>query len=224
MELNYFASFFVALLAILNPIGDLPLFVSATSHVKPNIRRAMAVLLGAFVAIFLIVFQYTGHAILDFFGISMPAFHIAGGVIILLMSLGMVSGSDHGFGASKTTADVKGDDFDIAEAHLAQILVPIGIPILVGPGAISTVIVYADKATTFADNLFMTLTIAIVSMIVMVLLMASDWVEKLLGANGLDIATRVLGLFLCAVAIQFILNGLGEATVGFIKPTAAGGH
>ena len=176
----------------------------------------MAVLLSLFIIVFLLIFLFTGQGILSFFGISLPAFRIAGGIIILLMGIGMIRGhttSVHG----DSEVELKGGDFQIAESRLSNVLVPLGVPIFVGPGSISTIIVYANKATGFGDHIVMAVLIVIASLVVMVVLLGGNWIGRFLGKNGLDIATRILGLILCAIAIQFILEGVGDATNNLIK-------
>ena len=216
MDTTFYINFFVALFAILNPLGNLPVFIGATGNETSGVQRAMAVLLCLFMVIFLLIFLFTGEFILNFFGISLPAFRIAGGIIILLMGINMIRG--HMANVHGDTGVIKGGDFQVAESRLSNVLVPLGVPIFVGPGSISTIIVYADKAKGFGEMSVMAVLIFIATLVVLAILVAGNWIGKLLGRQGLDIATRILGLILCAIAIQFILEGIGGATVDIINP------
>ena len=217
MDTTFYINFFVALFAILNPLGNLPIFIGATAKEKPGVQRAMAVLLSLFIAVFLLIFLFTGEFVLNSFGISIPAFRIAGGIIILLMGIGMIRGHTATV-HTDSGAVVKGGNYEIAELKLSNVLVPLGVPIFVGPGSISTIVVYANKATGFADLIGMAALIVLSTLLVLVILLAGRWIGRLLGKQGLDIATRILGLILCAIAIQFILAGIGGATLDIINP------
>lgn len=217
MDHSFYINFFVALFAILNPLGNLPVFISATANETKGVQRAMAVLLAIFIVVFLLIFLFTGQGILSFFGISLPAFRIAGGLIILLMGIGMIRGHITAV-HDDSDVEVKGGDFQVAESRLSNVLVPLGVPIFVGPGSISTIIVYANKARGFEDQIIMAVLIAVATLVVLVILIAGNWIGRFLGKHGLDIATRILGLILCAIAIQFILEGVGDATNNIIKP------
>ncbi len=218
MDTSFYISFFTALVAVLNPLGNLPVFVSATSDARPIVRLQMAVLLSVFIAVFVILFIYTGTMVLSFFGITLPAFRIAGGIIILLVGLSMARGTLEVTADAKRDIPENGSNLAIAGARLSGILVPIGVPMFVGPSTISTVIVFAHHATSLTASLAMSIVAVGATLVVMTVLLAGGLVQKLLGQNGLDIATRILGLFLCAVAIQFMLHGFADATSGLIKP------
>ena len=110
MDTTFYLNFFVALFAILNPLGNLPIFIGATAKETPGVQRAMAVLLSIFIVVFLWTFLFSGEFILNSFGISIPAFRIAGGIIILLMGIGMIRGHTGSVNIDSATA-IKGGDF-----------------------------------------------------------------------------------------------------------------
>lgn len=217
MDTGFYISFFTALVAVLNPLGNLPVFVGATTDVRPGVRRDMVLLLGAFIGVFLVFFVFTGTAVLDFFNISLPAFRIAGGFIIFLMGLSMVHGTMHVAADPAHGTPEDGTDLAIAGARLGGILVPIGVPMFVGPSAISTVIVFSHQATSATASFAMSLVAVAATVVVMAVLLSGGVVQTVLGRDGLNIATRILGLFLCAIAVQFVLHGLADSTLGFIK-------
>ena len=207
MDIHFLTTAFVALIAVLNPIGNLPIFVGATAGLRPGVQRALGAFIALVVAAFLVAFVFAGQALLEFFGITIPAFRIAGGIIILLMGIDMVRGNAHG--AKFIKDDIHDDsDFKEAEMRLSSILVPVGVPVFVGPGSISTVIVYAHHAETITHQLGLALVCVAGSLVVFATLLSANWINRVLGKSGLDIATRILGLILCAIAIQFMILGV----------------
>jgi multiple antibiotic resistance protein len=213
-------NFFAALLAILNPFGNIAHFLNFTTGDTPGVRRAMAFLVAGVVFIILSVFFIFGNAILGFMGITLPAFQIGGGILLLISGLSMVRG-EMKKPPEKILKGAGGDDYDKASSKLQQILVPLAIPLIVGPGTISTAILYAAGAREDGTFLALLGVILIVSLIVLACLLASQWILNVIGENGLQIMIRILGLMLVAVGVQFLLNGLAKATVGIINPDVA---
>ncbi len=99
-----------------------------------------------------------------------------------------------------------------------RILIPLGIPLFVGPGSISTVILYANEAKSLATFWGLAVVVLLISTVVLIVLLIGNVIKRLLGQTGLDIATRILGLLLAAIGVQFILGGLSDATLNFINP------
>jgi multiple antibiotic resistance protein len=219
---DFAVNFFVALFALLDPIGNVPVFAASTAGASGRQRAHIALYISLFVMGFLTLFYFSGLSLLTFFGISLPAFRIAGGVILFILGLKMV-----------------GDDFtaefaDVAEASAAdhhayvrqrfeQMIVPFAMPLLIGPGAISTVIIYAGQARAFGLEGAATGVgvIAAVAMATLLAFLATPIISKILGKIGLSIIVRVLGLILCAMAVQFLLAGIADSTHGLIRPEAA---
>lgn len=214
MNWELLTGFGVALFAILNPIGKLPIFVGVTGNMRPGVRRAVAVLISGFVLVLLVAFLFTGKAILDFFGISLPAFQVAGGIILMLVGLSMVWGRPQTVEAATSRGESL-NDFEEAQSRLRHVLVPLAVPMLVGPGAISVVILYADKVKTGGEWAGMVVVLFVVSVITMLILMAANPIARAIGENGLEIATRILGLLTTAIGVQFILVGLAKVTTIF---------
>ncbi len=218
METAALIHFGVSLFSILNPIGNVPVFIAETAHERPGVRRAMALLLSLFIGLFLTLILYFGDAALKFFGITIPAFQIAGGIIIFTSGLKMLNASSH-TKSSEAPMDEHGQsDFVLAKKKLVSILVPLGVPIFVGPGSIATVILHSSSAQSARDLLNMSIVVSVVCVFTALILMLSQRVGSLLGENGLEISSRLLGLVLAAIGIQFLLSGLGAATLNFINP------
>jgi multiple antibiotic resistance protein len=218
---DFAVNFFVALFALLDPIGNVPVFAASTAGASSRERAQIAVYISLFVAGFLIFFYFSGLGLLTFFGISMPAFRIAGGVILFMLGLKMVNDDfTSGFAA---VAEEAGDDRTYVRRHIERLIVPFAMPLLIGPGAISTVIIYASQAKEFGleGTVVGVGVIAAVAAATLLSFLATPVISKLFGKIGLSIIVRVLGLILCAMAVQFVLIGMADATHGLILRSAA---
>lgn len=222
---------FVALFALVDPIGNLPIFAAATVGATLRQRISVSALICLFAVVFLAFFLFTGLALLQFFGISMAAFRIAGGILLLLLGLDMVRED-----FLKMFADVEaaGDAQDVrgyARRRFKRLIVPFAIPLMIGPGAISTIIIVAGEAEQIgpAGTIAALAAIAAAGLVAFVCFALTGPLTRILGDVGMAIIVRVLGLILCALAIQFILLGLSEAIPGMISgavtaPYPSDGH
>lgn len=227
---DFAVNFFVALFALIDPIGTVPLFAAATIGVKSKDARLIAVYIAFFILFFLTFFYFSGLSLLAFFGISLPAFRMAGGIILFLLGLDMVRGEMAPSIDPEDEANI-GEGRAHARKRFERMIVPFAMPLLIGPGAISTVIIYASEAKRFGltGAAVGVGVIAATALSTMLAFWASPLITRLLGKIGLTIVVRVLGLILCALAIQFILAGLSEAIPGMFSSIATtpypdGGH
>ena len=204
--------FAAALFAIMNPVGCLPLFVSATKSEQAGVRRYVAVFLTLFITAMLLLFYWSGQAVLNFFGVPLSSFQIAGGLILLLNGISMVSGDDHSKITAMATKVATRSDLETAESDFRNLLIPLGMPIFVGPGSISTVILFSGKAETLQDNLGMSLVIVGIALVTLLTLLLSKPVTRILGDMGLDIAARLMGLILAAMGVNFVIEGIATVT------------
>lgn len=217
-------NFFVALFALIDPVGNIPLFAAATSDATSAQRRQIAIYITLFSVLFLAFFHVTGLWLLRFFGISLPAFRIAGGILLFLLGLDMTR-SDF----LSVFAGVEGggpnDVEGYARRRFEKLLVPFAMPLLIGPGAISTVIIQAGEAQAHAHgwtgHVVGLCAIAAVGLTMLASFFMSGPISRLLGKVGMAIVVRVLGLVLCAMAVQFVLAGANESTRGLILPGVA---
>jgi len=219
---DFAVNFFVALFALIDPIGNVPLFAAATSGVKNKDSRLIAVFISLFVLGFLTFFYFTGLSLLAFFGISLPAFRIAGGIILFLLGLEMARDdftATFASAAEGTETEGRGS----ARRRFERMIVPFAMPLLIGPGAISTVIIYASEAKAFGlQGVAVGLSvIAAISLTTMLSFWASPLISRIMGKIGLTIVVRVLGLILCAMAVQFVIAGVADSTRGVITHDAA---
>ena len=218
---DFAVNFFIALFALLDPVGNVPLFVASTPGASGRERAQIAVVISLFVMGFLTLFYFSGLSLLAFFGISMPAFRIAGGVILFVLGLKMVN-DDFTASFAQAGGDVS-DERTYVRRHIERLIVPFAMPLLIGPGAISTVIIYASQAKEYGlEGAAIGLgVIAAVALATLVSFLLTPIIGRLLGKIGMSIIVRVLGLILCAMAVQFILIGMADATHGVILRSAA---
>jgi len=222
---------FVALFALVDPIGNIPIFAAATAGASVRQRLSVSALICVFIALFLAFFFFSGLALLQFFGISLAAFRIAGGILLLLLGLDMTRGD---FLTMFADADAAADAKDVrgyARRRFQRLVVPFAMPLLIGPGAISTIIIQAGEAQKLgpAGAAAGMAAIGAAALATFICFAATGPISRVLGEVGMAIIVRVLGLILCALAIQFILAGLGEAIPGMFSgavtaPYPAGGH
>ena len=222
---------FVTLFALLDPIGNLPIFAAATAGASLRQRVSVSAMICLFAAVFLGFFFFSGLGLLQFFGISLAAFRIAGGILLLFLGLDMARDD---FLASFVDKDAASDLADVrsyAKRRFQRLVVPFAIPLMIGPGAISAIIIQAGEAQKIgpAGAAASLIAIAAAAGVSFLCFCLTGPISRLLGEVGLAIIVRVLGLILCALAIQFILMGLGEAlpgmfAAGVTTPYPAGGH
>ncbi|NOT18081.1 MAG: NAAT family transporter [Sulfuriferula sp.] len=193
--------FLVGLFAILNPLGAIPIFLSMAGDRRPAEMHRTALKTASAVAVILILSVWVGDSVLGFFGIGIPAFRIAGGLLVLLIAIAMFHAK---------TSPARHTDAEEAEAESKNDIsvVPLAIPLLAGPGAISLVIVDAHQAASLIDKVLFSLSIGIMGLLVWGVLRLAEPIGARLGTAGLNIATRVMGLILAAMAVQFIVDGL----------------
>jgi multiple antibiotic resistance protein len=218
---EYAVNFFVALFALLDPIGNVPVFAAATAGAVAAGRRWVAVYIALFAFAFMTFFFFTGLSLLEFFGISLPAFRIAGGVILFLMGLEMARDDFTAmFSDAAEGAEAEGPRA-YARRRFERLVVPFAMPLLIGPGAISTVIIYASgaKALGIQGLVVGVAVIAAVSVLTMVCFWLTPLISRILGRIGMTIIVRVLGLILCAMAVQFVIIGVADTARGVIIKT-----
>lgn len=219
-------NFFIALFALIDPVGNIPLFAAATVGIADGPRRRIAVYISIFAFVFLTLFYFAGVGVLQYFGISMPAFRIAGGIMLFLLGLEMARDDFTAkFEPAAGPAEIEAvkNPARYARKHFERLIVPFGTPLLIGPGAITTAVIYASETARlgWSGRLAGLAAIAAICLTVMVAFMLSGLITRVLGRMGMTIVVRILGLILCALAVQFIIVGLADATGGIIRAKAA---
>ena len=192
---------FIGLFAIMNPFGAIPIFISMTSDQSSSQLRNTVNTVAFGVVAILLVALFFGELVLEFFGITIASFRVGGGILILLMAIAML----HAKTSNIKQTDEEADE-SIAKESVA--IVPLAMPLLAGPGAISTVILDAHKATGIAHYTIIALGIMLLGLMVWGVLRLSPLIAARIGATGINIFTRIMGLILAAIAVEFIATGL----------------
>jgi multiple antibiotic resistance protein len=206
MDPQFLITAFVALFVVIDPIGLAPLFVALTSGMSVQKRRAIAVRACLVSIGILLVFSIFGHNILNFAGISMPAFRIAGGILLFLTALEML------FERRQKRREGRAEEDDIDDDDPS--VFPLAIPLIAGPGAITTIILLVGQTEgTTGYAAVMGVLLAIIALVFLMFLSAST-IERLLGKTGITVVTRLLGMLLAALSVQFVLDGLGSFGLG----------
>jgi multiple antibiotic resistance protein len=194
---------------LVDPFGVIPLFLAVTADSTSSERRSVARRSAFTCAIVLCSFALAGSLIFKMFGITLPAFKIAGGIILMGIGLDMLQAKQSG---TKATVEEQQEGAEKQDASI----IPLGIPMLAGPGAISTVMVLVGESHSLWQHAVIYATILLTSFISFVILAGADGVRKYLGETGIRILMRLMGLLLVALAVQFVVNGLTD--FGLLKP------
>ncbi|MFD1158125.1 MarC family protein [Roseovarius aestuarii] len=198
MDTAFLITAFVTLFVIIDPPGLTPMFLALTQGMSDARRRAIALRACLTGGIMLIAFAVLGEQILGFIGISMPAFRVAGGLLLFLTALEML------FERRTKRREDRAEEDD----HADPSIFPLAIPLISGPGAITSVILLAGQQPGWAGlGIVIGVMLSMVLMVYLCFLTASFF-ERLLGKTGLLVLTRVLGMLLAALAVQFVLDGI----------------
>lgn len=193
----------VALLAIVNPIGAIPFFISFTQTFTREQRRR-TIHVAAFTAGMVVaVSAVAGLAIIGFFGISIASFQVGGGTLLLISSLQMLNAQQ---------AETRAEDVDEAnqkvDAGDSIAVVPLTIPLLTGPATISTMVIYAEKTRHWWEHAVLASYGIVIGLSVYLAFRASGRIAKVLGSTGINVMTRLMGLILAAMAVEIMADGL----------------
>jgi multiple antibiotic resistance protein len=194
---------FVALFVVIDPIGLTPVFIALTSGMPARTRRAIG-LRACLVAFGLLtVFGLAGEAVLGFLGISLAAFRIAGGILLFLTALDML------FERRKQRRQGQADTPHSEDPSVF----PLAMPLIAGPGAIATMILLTGTAGSGADVAIIHGVMLAVLLVVFALFLLAGVLERLLGPVGINVVTRLLGMLLAALSVQFVIDGIRELMV-----------
>lgn len=188
---------FITLFVIIDPIGLAPLFVALTKGEDATHRRGIAIRATLIAGGLLVLFGLFGEAVLGFAGISMPAFRIAGGVLLFLTALDMLF--------ERRTKRRKGQ----ANAENDPSVFPLATPLIAGPGSIATMILLTGEAGgDWAVIGAVMLVLAVVLLLVLLFFLSAGLLERALGNTGTNVVSRLLGMLLAALSVQFVIDGI----------------
>jgi multiple antibiotic resistance protein len=197
----YFITILISLFAVIDPLGAVPIFLMITPDKTPRGRVVIALKSAAAVGLILIFFALFGHLILSYFGISPEAFEIAGGLILIKLAYDLLWArlSEIRFTAREEEEGLLRSDVSV---------IPMAMPLLSGPGAIATVVVLSHRAEDLWMNTFLVGAILINSLLVFLILSLSTHLARILKETGAALLTRIMGLILMAVGVQFVISGM----------------
>jgi multiple antibiotic resistance protein len=199
LDFTEYSKIFITLFALLDPIGMIPIIIAFTMGLTAQKRARIGRMASLSVATILLTALLVGELILEFFGISIHSFRVAGGILLLLMSIAMLFGNK----------DIPSpDDSTDGEANSSLAIVPLSTPLLAGPGAISTIILDAHKGNGIGHYMVLSIEIIVLGFIVWLTFLVAPWISRRLGRIGSDVFSRLMGLIIASIAVEFIANGL----------------
>jgi multiple antibiotic resistance protein len=213
MSLEFAIATFAAIFAIVNPIGNIPLFSAVTEGYSPELKRKIIIKTCLVTFGVLTGFGIFGQYVFLVYGITIPAFKIAGGILLFSVSFSMMQGQ-------RSRAKMSEEENLDAMSKEDIGVVPLGIPLFAGPGAITTVMIYISYATRANDLFDLTavfVSIIATTLISYVLLTYSQRIFERMGRGGALAFSRIMGLLLAAVAVSFVMSGIFEAVDAFLK-------
>ncbi|WP_424942988.1 MarC family protein [Aliiroseovarius crassostreae] len=202
IELQYFIPAFVTLFVVMDPIGLTPLFLTLTQGMNRHQRRVIALRAAAVAGFLLTLFAFFGDNVLGFLGISMAAFRISGGILLLLTALDMLF--------ERRTKRRKDTSEKTIDAEDDPSVFPLAMPLMAGPGAIATMILLSGQGEGYSGVMLALVAMSMVLLITLVLFFAANLLERVLRETGITVLTRLLGMLLAALAVQFVLDGLKD--------------
>lgn len=202
IDVTEIVKIFLAFVVLMNPSGALGLFLHVTKdcNAKQSKHVAQIACLTVFIAI--AIFTVLGESILNALGISLGSFRVAGGILLFLIAISMMSGGSN-------PVKPKEDEVEVQNSSLTAVaVVPIAIPMMVGPGGISTVIIYSSHVSGLIGTAIILVIGLVISLFCYVSLMAAGKISRFLGETGLNILSRIMGMLLAAVAVEIFVAGL----------------
>jgi multiple antibiotic resistance protein len=196
-NIEHFIQATIAIVAISNPLGAAPVFLALVGDVDPVKRRYAALRVSLYIFIILFVATLAGSGLLKLFGISLSAFQAGGGLIVLLMGLEMMKGRP----THVQHESLQDDETD-------QLLVPLAMPLIAGPGSIATVMTLAAHNPTVMGHISVTLAVVTEAVLMFIILSASVWVEKRVSERGQRIFLKFMGFILVVMGAQMALTGI----------------
>ncbi|MEC5318845.1 YchE family NAAT transporter [Brenneria populi subsp. brevivirga] len=209
LSFSDYIKFFIGLFALINPIGILPVFISMTNYQAAEGRDKTNLTANFSVVVILWISLFFGDSILRLFGISIDSFRIAGGILVMTIAMSMISGK---LGEDKQNKQEKTET-----ANRESIgVVPLALPLMAGPGAISSTIVWSSRYHEWRNLAGLSLTIALFAFCCWLLFRAAPLLVKILGQTGINVITRIMGLLLMSLGIEFIVTGVKALFPGLL--------
>jgi multiple antibiotic resistance protein len=204
-SIGHALSVFMAFFAIMNPIANTPIFLGLTADDPPGMKRRIAIQALLISFLLILVFALAGKLIFTLFGITLPAFQIMGGLLVALIGYQMLHGQQ-----SPVHQPSVDDRNSSRAAALSVALTPLAMPILAGPGTIATAMNFASTGG-ISEVIVTIVAFAMLCVITYVFFVSGQRLLTLLGENGLNVVTRLMGLILAVIGVQMLITGLAGA-------------
>lgn len=205
---TFFITYCVSLFAVTNSIGNLAVFLGLTADRNVHQQHRIAITAAIAILIILLLSTWIGSEILRIFGINMAAFELAGGLVIIFIGLNMLQ-------AKKSRTSHSEEEHAEAKGKESIAVVPLALPIIAGPGAITTAIIAAQRFPFIKDKLILSCADLIITLAITIVLLFAPLIKKLLGMSGIKILSRIMGLILIAIAFDMIIAGAKAAFPGW---------
>ncbi len=203
IDLKFFILCFSSLFALINPIGIVPIFISITEEYTDQEKNKIAFKAVIFAFFILIIFSLIGELIFTFYGITIDAFRVAGGIVLFKISLDMIESKRS---RTRTTPMEEKE----AEEKNEIAYNPLGVPLIAGPGSIASVMILSSESSEFIQRISLFFALGLVLLITLLIFKLSKYLSKTFGRSGLRIMQRVMGLILMVISIEFIFKGVEQ--------------
>ncbi|MFW5636229.1 MAG: MarC family protein [Thermodesulfobacteriota bacterium] len=215
LDFELIVNFVVAMLAIVNPVEKIPLWVEASEGGQKGFQWRLAGLIILSSALILLLFLLMGKQIMGLLQLNLASFKIGGGLILLQFGFSMLKGA--AVELEKEDINRTGTLNRRVLQRYQQVFIPIGVPVIAGPGAITTVIIYGSQSGEFQTKVFLSIALIGVLAILYLTLLSGPYIQKLTGQLPLKLSSRVFGMILIAIAVQFMVEGLVEVFPGWVN-------
>jgi multiple antibiotic resistance protein len=202
--LLYFTSFFT----LMNPLGIMPVYLTMTASLTKKERNKTAVKAVITATFTLIMFAFAGRYLFDFFGISVAGLKVVGGIIFFFVGYDMLNARLSRIKINEDEVEEYVDDISVT---------PLGIPMIAGPGAITNAIVLMGDAQSYSDKTLVVAAILIVTIVVLITLLGASGIIKFIGDKGIKIMTKLMGLIVMVIAVEFFFSGVTPYVQAMLK-------
>ena len=193
--------FIVAMIIMMNPLGSLSIFLDLTKTAEHLEQRKIALICSIAIIIIMLITVWTGKELLALFGITIPSFRFAGGIILLLMGLSMLQSRE------SPVSHTSEDDEAAKERHSVAV-VPMALPVIIGPGAISALILVSGDYPQFANKVWISMVCGLLTAFMGLMLYYAAPIAQAVGTSVIKVVTRIMGMIIMAIAVGMLADGL----------------
>ena len=215
-ELIAYLAFIVSVFALMNPLAAVPIYLGLTADMEPDALRRIPFKTALAAFVIMVIAFIAGETILLMFSVSIPALRIAGGIVILSMGWSMLQ-------ARISRTRQTSEEAKEASNRDSIAVIPMAIPVTAGPGAISLMVVAASYPNAIEGRIAIILAVLFVCILLWLFLKSARTISSVLGRTGMNIVTRIMGLLMLAVGVEYMARGLGEMFPGLLNASTVGG-